>query len=134
MEFGGIDTGTITFVAPLVVIGALVVALIVRTSRARPRRNAAAEWPSTPGTVLMSTIQFRRTGTSQHEVPVVVYSYTVGQQMFQGNRIRVGDELGAIRAAGTAASAAHIVQRYPVGAMVQVFFDPANPTVSALER
>lgn len=134
MEFGGIDTSTLTVVAPLVAIGAVVVALLLRTTRQRGRRAAAAAWPSTPGTVLMSTIQIRRTGTTQHEVPVVVYSYTVSQQMYQGNRIRVGDELGSISVRGTVSSAAHIVQRYPVGSMVKVFFDPTNPSLSALER
>ncbi len=137
MEIGGIGLSAITFGAPLVVIVVLVVLLVaVRLgplAHRRRRRHMAASWPSTPGTVLMSTIQLRRAGTNRHEVPMVVYSYTVGEQMYQSNRIRVGDD-PRVAQAGSLSSAAHVVQRYPVGAMVQVFFDPADPSASALER
>jgi hypothetical protein len=48
--------------------------------------------------------------------------------------VRVGDEFGRIRVAGTDSSASHTVARYPAGASVIVYYDPTNPANCALER
>jgi hypothetical protein len=129
-----IDTSTITTVAPLVVVAIVGISLIVRALRSHSARSAAVSWMEVPGTVLMSTIQVQRSGNSRHEIPLVVYSYQVNGMMLQGNRVRVGDELGRARVAGTASSAAQTIARYPVGAAVRVLCNPANPAESALER
>ena len=113
----------------LTMTGLLVVAL--RAARGASRRHTAAGWVSTPGTILMTTIQVQRTGNARREVPVVMYAYRVGQEAFQGSRIRVGDELGTLTVAG---HARNVLARYPVGASVPVYYDPTNPTDSALER
>ena len=55
-------------------------------------------------------------------------------QVFQGHRVRAGDEFGRVRTAGTESSASNTVARYPSGSCVVVYFDPANPANSALER
>jgi len=117
--------------APLTILVIVLLAVAWRAARSSSRRHVAARWPSTHGTILMTTIQVQRTGTARREVPVVMYAYRVGQQAFQGSRIRVGDELGALQVSG---HARNVLDRYPVGATVLVYYDPTNPTQCALER
>jgi hypothetical protein len=132
---GGLAVGLLgalcATVVPLVVIGALVVVLVRRGKQSSAARQEAQTWPSTTGTVLMSTIQVRRTGRSRSEIPVVVYQYQANGQMYQGNTIRAGDQFGTIRVMGQAQAT---VARYPAGSTVTVYYNPANPAQAALER
>lgn len=128
---GAIDTSQVTVIAPLVVLAAVGASLVVRGVRSSGRRRSASSWPATSGTILMSTIQVQRTGSARREIPVVLYSYQVGPNVYQGSRIRVGDELGSVTIAGHARA---VLSRYPVGSTVHVFYDPTDPRLSALER
>ena len=133
---GGLAVGLLgvicTAVIPLVIVGGLVVFLVRRSRQSGEARQAAQVWPSAAGTVLMSTIQIRRSGRhSRSEVPVVVYQYHVNGQMYQGNRIRAGDQFLTVRVAGQAQAT---LARYPAGAPVTVYYNPVNPAESALER
>ena len=130
----GVDTSTLAFAATLVVVGAVALSLAVRRRRSRAVRSLAAEWPNTRGTVLSATVQVSHNGTSPHEAPLVFYTYQVNGQVFQGHRVRVGDESGRVRVTGAASSAATTVARYPAGSCVEVYYDPLNPANSALER
>lgn len=128
---GAIDTSKLTILAPIVILVAVGASLVIRGVRGSGRRRTASSWPVTSGTILMSTIQVQRTGSSRREIPVVVYSYQVGRDVYQGSRIRVGDELGSVSVSGHARS---VLSRYPVGSTVHVFYDPTDPRASALER
>ena len=121
---GGIDTSSASFVAPLVAAAVLGVSLFARSRRLDSPRSLAADWPHTSGTVLSATVQVSQKGAGRGETPLVLYAYQVGGEVFQGNRVRVG---GTVNASGT-------VARYPAGACVTVYYDPANPANSALER
>jgi hypothetical protein len=129
-----IDASSLPTIAALAVLAGVATFVVVRTVKAASARSAATTWAETSGTVLMSTIQVRRNGNSRQEIPTVVYSYQVNGTTLQGSRVRVGDEFGRTRVAGTASSAAQTVARYPVGAAVKVLFNPHNPAESALER
>ncbi len=126
---GAIDTSRWPVVAALVVlVGA---SLALRGARRSHSGAGATTWPVTRGTILSSSIQVLRTGTSRREVPLVRYSYQVGLQMYQGSRIRADDE---VHDASSGGRAREVLTRYPVGSSVQVFYDPADPARSALER
>jgi len=120
----GIDTTSASFVAPLVVVAVAGVSWFARSRRSDAPRSLAADWPYTSGTVLSATVQVSHRGTARRETPLVLYAYQVGGEVFQGNRVRVS---GDVNASGT-------VARYPAGACVTVYYDPANPASSALER
>lgn len=126
-----VEPGHLALYVPLAIVVVVIAAAGARAMRGSSRRHTSAGWPSTHGTILMTTIQVQRTGNARREVPVVMYAYRVGQEAFQGSRIRAEDEtsLGAV-----AGHARTVLARYPVGASVQVYYDPANPTQSALER
>jgi hypothetical protein len=94
-------------------------------------RQSTQTWLSTTGTILMSSVQSSHTGNSHSTYPVVVYSYVVNGQSYQSQRIRAGDQFLTVRVAGQAQAT---VARYPIGANVTVYYNPANPAESALER
>ena len=94
----------------------------------RRKMAAVSQWPSTMGTVLMSTLERRYSSESGTvDYPVVQYSYQVGGKNYQGSRLAPGPEVG-----GTGAG--KVVARYPIGAQVMVFYNPQNPTEAVLER
>ena len=125
--FGGL-CATILPITILVILG---VFLYRRSQQSNAARQAAQSWSSTLGTVIMSTIQIKRTSRSRSEIPVVVYQYQVNGKAYQNQVIRAGDQFGTIRVMGQAQAT---IARYPVGAQVMVYYNPANPQESALER
>jgi uncharacterized protein DUF3592 len=94
----------------------------------RRKMSQVSQWPSTMGTVMMSTIELRSSSESgSTEYPVVQYSYRVAGQGYQSLKLAPGPEVG-----GTGAR--KIVARYPAGAQVMVFYNPQNPSEAVLER
>ena len=89
------------------------------------KKKAAQSWPSTAGAITASDIHRSRDsdGDVQEEARVL-YSYTVNGKVYQSSRI------GFI----TVGTASQLVQRYPIGKPVDVFYDPANPSSSVLQR
>jgi hypothetical protein len=118
-------------VASLAVLAGLGVHFGRRARRAATVQRAAAAWAQTAGTVLSTTIQVRRVGQSRSETPVVIYAYQVDGRPYQSYRVRAGDETGRIRVIG---DASRMLERYPVGSNVTVYYDPADPANAALER
>jgi hypothetical protein len=99
--------------------------IILSTQR---KMNAIQGWASTMGTVSNSYLQRRRSSKGGSvNYPVVQYSYQAGGQPYHGSKIAPGMAVG-----GTGAG--RVVQRYPAGAQVMVFYDPQNPSDAVLER
>jgi hypothetical protein len=99
--------------------------IILSTQR---KMNAIQGWSSTMGTVNNSYLERRRSSKGGSvNYPVVQYSYQVGGQPYHGSKIAPGMAVG-----GTGAG--RVVERYPVGAQVMVFYDPQNPSDAVLER
>ena len=123
--------GACAVILPLIVLGALGFFLYRRYQQGNVARQASQSWPSTSGVVLSSSVQVRRTNKSRSEYPVVVYQYEVNGQSYQGQRIKASDKFMSIRISGEAQAT---VARYPAGSRVTVYYDPNNPSESALER
>jgi len=106
-------------------MNAIFLGIIVSTQR---KMNAVKNWSTTMGTVSSSYLERRRSSNNRGSTnyPVVHYSYQVGGQAYQGTRIAPGMEVG-----GTGAG--KVVERYPIGAQVMVFYDPQNPSDAVLE-
>ena len=92
----------------------------------RRKMAAVSQWPSTIGSVIMSTLDRRSSDDGYTDYPLVQYSYQVGGQAYQGMKIAPGPEVG-----GTGAG--KVVARYPAGAQVMVFYNPQNPSEAVLE-
>jgi hypothetical protein len=83
----------------------------------------------------MSYVEPRRSyssegGDSTSYYAVVLYEYVVNGQRYQSNRIRFGLEVGS----GWTGMAQKVVDKYPAGSVVQVYYNPADPTDAVLER
>lgn len=118
----GLHASVVTLVA---VLCAVVGASLLRVRRGSPVRSLAGAWPQTRGTILSATVQVNHSGQSRNEAPLVLYGYQVNGQMFQGHRVRVS---------GQCVNASETLARYPPGSSVVVYYDPSDPSISALER
>jgi hypothetical protein len=118
-------------VLPIIILVGLGIFLYRRSQQGNAAKQAAQSWASTMGTVLMSTIQIKRTSRSRSEIPVVVYQYQVNGTAYQGQTIKAGEQFFNVRVMGQAQAT---IARYPVGAQVMVYYNPANPAESVLER
>src|SRR5215207_470284 len=115
--------GIISFV--LIILNVVFLAIIFFMRR---RMATVSQWPSTMGTVNASYLERRHSSSDSGSTnyPVVQYSYQVGGQPYQGMKIAPGPEVG-----GTGAG--KVVERYPAGAQVMVFYNPQNPSDAVLE-
>ena len=127
----GILGGLCAVVLPILAFIGFGIFMYRRSQKAKAAKESAQTWTGTMGVVLSSSVQVRRTGKSRSEIPVVVYQYQVNGQAYQGQIIKAGEQHFDIRIMG---QAQETVRRYPVGAQVMVYYNPANPQESALER
>ena len=117
-----LTAGIILFV--LFILNAIFLGIIFFMRR---RMAVVSQWPSTMGTVTMSTIDWRSDSEGGSTAyPVVQYSYQVNGQTYQSAKRAPGPEVG-----GTGAQ--RVVSKYPAGAQVMVFYNPQNPSDAVLE-
>ncbi|MBK9749222.1 MAG: DUF3592 domain-containing protein [Chloroflexi bacterium] len=120
----------------LVITPFIIIALVfvVMALRAGGKVRASKNWPATQGRVLMSYVDRRRSrsgsGTTTAFYPVVVYEYMVNGRRLQGNRVRFGADWGT----SWTGPAQKIVDQYPTGALIEVFYDPERPEEAVLLR
>ena len=95
--------------------------------------KASEAWPSTTGVVIESKLSSRRVtgggknaGSHTRYFPVVKYTYEVDGIEFTGDRLRVGGQ------EGDEAEMRSILDQYPVGSKVTVFYSPDAPQQSVL--
>ncbi len=93
-------------------------------------KEASQGWVSTRGRVIKSRVEVSG-GEMTSVSPRVIYEYMVGAIEYQGDQIRAGEKFWAAR---TSRDAYDTIDRYPEGMAVTVYYNPANPTESALER
>ncbi len=98
--------------------------------------QATESWPSATGRVISADVQERietrrdmndRQRTEYTYTPSVRYEYSVGERTYLGHRVKA-DDYG-----GGADRAYQIVNRYPAGSDVIVFYNPDDPDQAVLE-
>ena len=96
--------------------------------------RAAKDWVSTRGTIITSKIKVMgmrsRGGRTQTNIPVVEYSYQVGGQSYQNDKLYAGHAFGGDKKQATE----KFLEQYPEGGSVEVFYNPNNPAESALHK
>ena len=119
-----LTVGIIGFV--LLILNTVFLAIIFFMRR---RMATVSQWPSTMGTVNASHLERRHSGSGSGSTnyPVVQYSYQVNGQAYQSAKLAPGPDVG-----GTGAG--KLVERYPAGAQVMVFYNPQNPSDAVLEK
>jgi hypothetical protein len=108
----------------------LIIVLIAKYRQIR----AAERWPQTTGTVITSCVESRKqmadnidSDTAVTNSPNVVYEYKVHDQSFRSGRITIGERTSEHELES-------ILDRYPLGAQVVVYYNPADPQEAVLQR
>jgi hypothetical protein len=91
--------------------------------------RASMTWPSVTGRVSESAVEESTVGTKRSFTARVRYDYVVGGRGYTNRAIGFSDAGGSSRD-----SAEGVVARYPSGATVPVYYDPADPQNAVLER
>jgi hypothetical protein len=119
--------GTLCTVVPFIAIGWYIYSQYKKRDVVR---QSALAWRTTTGRVLKSRVEV--TGGETASVhPMVLYAYDVDGRTYQSSQLRAGDSIMRISSSQDAYAT---VDRYPEGAIVQIFYNPANPQEAALER
>jgi hypothetical protein len=123
---------TLVVAAPFLLVVLFLFYIAFRSSR---KADVSKDWPTTMGRVITATVEQRRSSSSEggystSHYPQVIYEYTVNGQKYMGSKINFGMEVGY----GWAGMAERIIAKYPVGGMVQVYYDPGDPIQAVLER
>lgn len=95
--------------------------------------KASETWPSTTGVVIESKLSSRRVtgggknaGSHTRYFPAVKYTYELDGTEFTGDRLRIGGQEGG------EAEMRSILDQYPLGSEVAVFYSPDAPQQSVL--
>lgn len=92
----------------------------------------AASWPQATGHITKSALiaksrQMPGEPSEMRNEPAVEYEFQVAGRTCTGTRIAIGEETGGANAEAT-------LKRYAVGTIVKVYYDPADPENTVLER
>ena len=115
-------------------LGLILVAAAYKTLQVR----AISDWPSTPGQVVTSNSEVREIKVlddsrenghrfESRNFANIAYEYSVSGQTLSNNRVNIGEDRGNFQVAET-------IARYPVGAVVTVYYNPLHPREAVLER
>lgn len=114
-----------------VVIAIVPVAFLALMIYVTLRVKRAERWLEGRARITLSKVEvgrhrFEGDTTKVTNKACVAYDFSVGQQMYHGDRISVG--------IAPADNVDQVLKHYPVGAEVPVFYDPENPADCVLER
>lgn len=98
--------------------------------KANAVQQASQTWRTTNGKVIKSRVEVTGGDTASVK-PRVIYEYEVWGRVYQNDQIRAGDKFWSMR---SSQSAYDVIDQYPVGMDVMVFYNPDDPAESALER
>jgi hypothetical protein len=119
----------------LLVLLGLGIYLINFSMRSKKKTEDSQNWPSTTGTITLAEAKtsISRDSDGDESVsyyPHVEFTYQVGIQTFNGNRISFGGVVGKNNQAAIQQS----LSRYTAGSQVIVFYNPQNNAEAVLER
>jgi hypothetical protein len=92
------------------------------------RLRRCSTWPSTDGTVIRSDKVATRHNFQKIEKVMIRYRYFAGCS-YESETVKVGGFMHLRKRDENA-----LLSRYPLGAKVQVFYDPYRPQVACLEK
>lgn len=115
--------GWIVVLVALAFPGIIAAALVAKLAEVK----RAAAWKKASGRVTRSELATETRHGKEIRVPRIEYEYAVGFHKFTGKRVSLAEVI-----AGSGAKQA--IARHPVGASVAVYYDPASPATSVLER
>ncbi len=116
--------GAILICCVFIVIGIGIAADgLIRTQKGQD----SLDWPFVSGQILTARIQEAPSDEGTDYIPRVSYTYQVGDTVYAGERITFRGN------AGSEAEAQAVLQRYPVGRTVRVYYNPNRLAEAVLE-
>lgn len=115
------------------VLGLIALVVLLGAVRGWLAASASRAWPSVSGRVLNSSlIRTPRRGTSGggSYIPMIVYEYQVDGRVYRSQRYSFGTQIGT----GFTGIASRVVNQYPEGSAVEVYYNPDNPSEAVLKR
>lgn len=91
------------------------------------RQLAASGYPTAPGEVTESRVAVEADGDSSSSTPKITYQYWLGDRKFVCDRVRYG------LISSNDGNARRIVQQFPVGCQVKVYYSPNDPSNAVLQ-
>lgn len=93
------------------------------------KAQASASWPGAPGIIVASEMSEHYDSDSGTTYSAdIAYTFQVAATSYRGDQIKIGEV-----STSDADDARHWLNKYPVGAEVLVYYDPAKPGESVLE-
>jgi hypothetical protein len=113
----------------------IAIAFIIMIMRSDRKAHASERWTPASGRILSSEVTSHRSLDSNgtHSTiyePAIQYEYMVNGQRLQSTHVRFGMAYGT----SWTKPAQDLVDKYPQGTLVQVFYNPANPGEAVLEH
>src|ERR1043165_3544251 len=123
-------------IAALVAIPFAVIAIFFFVGAMRSRRQVSESqnWPTTNGKVIFSTVETSHSHNHGHTTtayyPKVTYEYTINGQRYQSTHMNFGSAIGTSNYNSVLQKAA----TYPINRVVQVYYNPDDPSQAVLEK
>jgi hypothetical protein len=112
-------------------LGGLGIFLIIIAQRYQPDDKECRSWPKSQGVVIDNAIITKRTPKGrQSYVPVLQYIYQANHRMIQGSNIHHSSTPRFLQQE----KAQQMLENYPPGRKVWVFFNPKDPEEAVLEQ
>ena len=118
-----VDAVLIGFGAIAIAIGGVVYIVQFRQGL---RADTSKTWPRAPGTVIASALEKSPDRRRRYRA-ALQYSYRVGGKEYHASRVFWGGNEGREK------QMASVVETYPPGSAVRVFYDPRNPAEAVLD-
>jgi hypothetical protein len=102
---------------------------LMRCRRNYLKAQATYDWPSTPGTVVVSEIKEMGPSDNLTYDPIVTYEYHLDGKAFRSSKLKIADEF---LTDGSYAQAEELTRNFPIGRNVDVIYNPDAPQESVL--
>lgn len=117
------------------IFGGIGAFLLYRAYKTRQQADASQGWPSVQGQVVDTHVDHSARSDADGDMvdsynPMVNFTYQVGGNTYHGDKVSYSPQ----RSFDSEAKAQAALQRYPVGGSVTVYYNPANPSESVLEK
>jgi hypothetical protein len=117
---------------PILLLG-ISLLLVVRATGVWLRTSAARRWPSTSGTVVDSRIIESEDDGDLYYHPEVQFRYQVNGKVYPSDQWAIGSRVVWGGQRRDPKKAQSVVERYPAGRAVQVYYNPRQPEQATLE-
>jgi Protein of unknown function (DUF3592) len=128
---GAVAFMLVVVVVPMLFPAAVALALCIFVVGKARREVRVRRWPQANGRITASGLQprrrrFRREATRLDNIPSLGYEFSVAGRPYVGSRLGLNTEYGGVDIGA-------LVARYPVGAIVPVYYNPADPNDCLLD-